>query len=78
MEFFFHVGSPGWRPERHQHLFWRLAVRFGSWADGPASQVFVERFDRGVRIRRLSALSEDDREQLIREATLIYEAVMFG
>ena len=54
-------------------LFWRLALRFGTWAAGP--QVFVERFDPGVAIKRIASLSERDRERLIREATQIYEAV---
>ncbi len=78
MELFFHHESPGWRDERHDELFRRLGIRFGTWADGPSRLVFVERFAVGVRIKRLAWLSESERRSLIAEATRIYESVMFG
>ena len=76
MELFFYHGSPGWRDERHDELFRRLAFRFGTWADGPSHHVFVERFALGVRIKLLAGLSESEQLSLIAEATRIYQSVM--
>ena len=38
------------------------------WDVGAGPQVFVERFDPGVAIKRIASLSERDRERLIRDA----------
>ena len=56
-------------PAIAQKLSSSWKVKRLAWSTGAAGpQVFVERFDPGVAIKRIASLSERDRERLIRDA----------
>jgi hypothetical protein len=78
MNYGYDQSSPGWRPSRAAQLAERLRPIAASFEDAYSMRPYIEvdGLYPGVRIRRITHLSDEQRQELVGIADGIYDRVM--